>query len=107
MKEFLKWSDIRIGTWNSNPFTWDDVALIEEIEVVGGGNLDSSLAYVNKLPKKRKLQLIKIILTLQNKEFIETKYKNSKHIKINIDDIKLLLENKPKVTAIVKLKPKD
>lgn len=107
MKEFLNWSDIRIGTWNSNPFVWDDVALVDEVLTAGGGNLISSLNYANKLPKKRKLQLIKIILTLQNKEFVEAKYKNSKHIKINIDDIKLLLENKPKVTAIVIIKPKD
>lgn len=106
MKEFLNWSDVRIGTWNSNPFTWEDVALVDDLVASSGGNLSLAVAKANKLPKKKKLQLIKIILTLQNEEFIESKYKQDKNITIHVDDVKFLLENRNKITAIVEVKNK-
>lgn len=106
MKEFLNWSDVRIGTWNSNPFTWEDVALVDDLVASSGGNLSLAVAQANKLPKKKKLQLIKIILTLQNEEFIESKYKQTKNITIHVDDVKFLLENRNKITAIVEVKNK-
>jgi CDP-glucose 4,6-dehydratase len=35
MKLYLDWNDIRVGRWDSNPFTWDEVFILEEI--FGGG----------------------------------------------------------------------
>ncbi len=104
MGDFLTWSDSATGTWGGNDFSWEDVSLIDEIIQSGGGVANNILSYANSLPKKRKLQLIKIILTLQNKDFIESKYKKDIPIKIHINDIKFLLENRSKITVIVEPK---
>ena len=104
MSEFLRWNDSRIGVWNSNPFIWSDVALVEEIISAGAGNVINILNYANKLPKKKKLQLIRIILTLQHKDFIENKYKTNTPISIHIDDIKFLLENRNSINVIAEIK---
>lgn len=101
MKEFLNWNDIRVGLWNSNPFTWEDVALTEEVLSSGGGIPEVIVPKVNKLSKKKRKKLIRIILTLKGEEYIEEKYKNDIPI-ITVEDIEFLLLNKSKIVVEVK-----
>lgn len=107
MAEFLKWSDIRIGTWNTNTFTWDDVSLVEELHQTSGGIPHVAFPIVNEYPQKKKKQLIKIILILKGKKYQEQKYKNNSNIKISLKDIQFLFENKEKIKPIVNIKIKE
>jgi hypothetical protein len=94
MKEFLKWSDIRVGKWGSNPFTWGDVAILQEIFPAGG--TDGYNPYdvyrdVNKKSEEKKKKIVKLIAKIEGKEFKEEKYKDKK-IKVTVKDVKILFE---------------
>ena len=80
--------DYKVGFKASSfPYTWDDVALVEEaVEVISiypGGEED----WLIKNPDKKK-RLIKLILKCQGKTYKETK--ETQNIKITAKDIKLL-----------------
>ena len=82
MKVFLSWDDARAGVWSSTLFTWDDVALVEQLISSSGGNPNVGLQIAKKLTKKKKIQLIKILATLIGEEFKESKYIDKKDKKI-------------------------
>lgn len=95
MKLYLNWEDIRVGTWDGNPFTWDEVYILEE--VFGTGGTDGLNPYdvyrdVNKKSEEKKKKLIKIVAKLEGKEFNEEKYQN-KEIKVTVKDVKILFES--------------
>ena len=71
------------------PYTWDDVALIEEaVEAFGGGDMDEMPW--TKWEDEKKKRLIKLICKVQGRTYKETK--ETKEIKITAKDIKLLAE---------------
>ena len=77
---------------SSFPYTWDDVALIEEvveaIQQGGGGVIEDDMPWMKDQDKKKRL--IKLILKCQGKTYRETK--EVQDIKITAKDIKLLAE---------------
>ena len=77
---------------SSFPYTWDDVALIEEvveaIQQGGGGVIEDDMPWMKNQDKKKRL--IKLILKCQGKTYRETK--EVQDIKITAKDIKLLAE---------------
>ena len=77
---------------SSFPYTWDDVALIEEvveaIQQGGGGVIEDDMPWMKNQDKKKRL--IKLILKCQGKTYKETK--EVQNIKITAKDIKLLAE---------------
>lgn len=93
MKEFLKWGDIRVGKWGSNPFTWGDVAIIQEIFPGGPSEYDLYDVHrdVNKKSEEKKKRIVKLIAKIEGKEFKEEKYKDKK-IKVTVKDVKILFE---------------
>ena len=72
------------------PYTWNDVALVEEVvEALGGGGvIEDDMPWVKDQDKKKRL--IKLILKCQGKTYRETK--EVQDIKITAKDIKLLAE---------------
>ena len=73
------------------PYTWDDVALIEEVvDAVhqGGGVIEDDMPWMKDQDKKKRI--IKLILKCQGKTYKETK--EIQDIKITAKDVKLLAE---------------
>ena len=74
--------------WNNNPYTWDDVALVEAI-ISGGGDFDEEI-YKYDAEKKRKL--ISLTLKVYGDTITEKKQKEIKQYKITAKDIKLVVK---------------
>ncbi len=83
---------------SKTPFTWDDVALViqvvEALEKIGPyADLDvqddAIQDFVKDDPEKKK-RLIKLICKVQGRIYKETK--EIKEVKINIEDVKLLIK---------------
>ena len=69
------------------PYTWDDVALVEE--ALGGRAIIDDMPWT-KWEDDKKKRLVKLICKVQGRTYKETK--ESKNIKITAKDIKLLAE---------------
>ena len=78
--------------WDSNPYTWDEVQLVEEIvETIQqrGGIIEDDMSWMK--PKKKK-QLIKLILKIKGETLTESKTKPIKQYKIKAEDVRLTLK---------------
>lgn len=62
--------------WNSNPYTWEDVALVEEVVAAG-----SNYQEVFKDEKKKK-KFVKLICQIEGIEYKETKEIKKRQIRI-------------------------
>ena len=82
--------DYKVGFKPSKfPYTWNDVALVEEVvEALGGGIIEDDMPWMKDQDKKKRL--IKLICKVQGRTYKETK--ESQDIKITAKDIKLLAE---------------
>ena len=92
MANKIKWEDANFK-WNSNPHTWDEVALvIEAVEAISGppGEGDDFIhPFFDKDPEKKD-KLVKLICKVQGKTI--KKEKEIKDYKITVKDIQLLAE---------------
>tara|TARA_R110001599_G_C12083357_1_gene645344 strand:- start:16 stop:327 length:312 start_codon:yes stop_codon:yes gene_type:complete len=78
--------------WDSNPYTWDEVQLVEEIvETIQqrGGIIEDDMSWMK--PEKKK-QLIKLILKIKGETLTESKTKPIKQYKIKAEDVRLTLK---------------
>ena len=75
--------------WNSNPYTWDEVQLVEEIIQRGGGNIEDDMPWMK--PEKKK-KLIKLILKVKGETLTESKTKPIKQYKIKAEDVRLVVK---------------
>ena len=83
--------DYKVGFKASSfPYTWDDVALVEEVvEALGGGGvIEDDMPWMKDQDKKKRL--IKLICKVQGKTIKEEK--EIQDYKIKVSDIKLLAE---------------
>ena len=75
---------------SSFPYTWDDVALVEEvveaIQQGGGGVIEDDMPWMKDQDKKKRL--IKLICKVKGKTYKESKYVNDYKIKVN--DVRLV-----------------
>jgi len=89
----IKWNEADI-LWNSNPFTWDEVELIEEIaeelEVATTGGVPKSKV-IQELPDEKKEKLIHLIMRRKGIKVYDKK-KKVKDVKINVEDVELLIK---------------
>jgi len=93
----IKWNEANF-LWNSNPYTWDDVQLIQEVadQLDGGGSVSK---VVDKLPEKKKKKLIRLILKRKGIKMYD-EHKEVKDIEIKVEDVELLIkEIKAKILA--------
>ena len=78
--------------WNSNPYTWDEVQLVEEIVETlqqRGGIIEDDMFWMK--PEKKK-QLIKLILKIKGETLTESKTKPIKQYKIKAEDVRLVVK---------------
>ena len=81
--------------WDSNPYTWDDVAII--IKIIDGVGGFSQLPY---LPKKEKEKCIRLIMRWKGVEVYDEK-KCIKNIKTYVKDIKMIHEEMKSLNLII------
>jgi hypothetical protein len=92
MSNKIKWEDANFK-WNSNPYTWDEVALVvEAVEAISGppGEGDDFIHPFFDKDSEKKKKLIKLICKVQGKTI--EKNKEIKEYKITVKDIQLLAE---------------
>ena len=85
-------------SFNNNPYTWNEVVLIEKI--VAGGALEDPNAYFKENPKDKK-KFIKVLCKVKGTEFEEIK--EVKDINIRIQDIELVVNEVLGVNLEVKV----
>lgn len=85
---YLDWNDIRTGIWSQLEMEWLYVAINDIIDISVTTGLP--LEYViNQAPDKIHKKFIKVLLTIDDTEYTQKKYKN-KNIKIDVKDFTLL-----------------
>lgn len=71
--------------WNNNPYTWDEVALIESLLAAGEDEWQ-------EWNKNKKDKLIKLILKVHGNTITESKKREIKQYKIKAKDIKIVVK---------------
>jgi len=74
--------------WDSNPYTWNEVQLVQEI-LGGGGVIEDDMPWM-KPEKKNKL--IKLILKIKGETLTESKQIPIKQYKIKAEDVRLVIK---------------
>ena len=84
----IKWNEADF-LWNSNPFTWDEVQLVQEIadQIDGDGSVAK---IVDELPEKKKEKLIHLIMRRKGIKVYD-KTKTVKDVDIEVEDVELLI----------------
>ena len=84
----FSWESNPFGSQQSaNPFTWDDVALVEEVAQAIAGGISPQVALKDKKKKKR---FIKLICQVQGIEYVETKEVIDR--KITLSEIQMVIK---------------
>ena len=79
--------------WGSNPFTWGDVAFIQEIvDGIGTGSRRAREARLQQLDKDKKKKLIHLICRIKGEKVYDDVTEVG-DVKINIDDVELVAES--------------
>jgi hypothetical protein len=89
----IKWNEADI-LWNNNPFTWDEVQLVEEIaeelDTAAAGGVPKS-RIIQELPDEKKEKLIHLILRRKGIKIYDKK-KRVKDVEIKVEDVELLIK---------------
>ena len=85
----IKWNEADF-LWNSNPYTWNEVQLVQEIadEIDGDGSV---ARVVDELPEKKKEKLIHLIMRRKGIKVYD-KTKTVKDVDIKVEDVELLIK---------------
>jgi hypothetical protein len=79
----FQWNNANFA-WNSNPYTWDDVALVASL--VRGGKYNPVEILDQDADKKKRF--VKLLCKVQGTDY--SKQRQVKDIKITIDDVALV-----------------
>ena len=85
----IKWNEADF-LWNSNPYTWNEVQLVQEIadQIDGDGSV---ARVVDELPEKKKEKLIHLIMRRKGIKVYD-KTKTVKDVDIKVEDVELLIK---------------
>ena len=85
----IKWNEANF-LWNSNPYTWNEVQLVQEIadQIDGDGSV---ARVVDELPEKKKEKLIHLIMRRKGIKVYD-KTKTVKDVDIKVEDVELLIK---------------
>lgn len=85
----IKWNEANF-LWNSNPYTWNEVQLVQEIadQIDGDGSV---ARVVDELPKQKKEKLIHLIMRRKGIKVYD-KTKTVKDVEIKVEDVELLIK---------------
>ena len=85
--------DSKSIVWGSNPFTWGDVAFIQEIvDGIGTGSRRAREARIQQLDRDKKKRLIRLICRVKGEKVYDDVTEVG-DVKINIDDVELVAEH--------------
>ena len=103
----IKWNSVVVGgenqgdsipsnetiIWGDNPYTWGDVAFIQEVvDGIGTGSRRAREARLQQLDKEKKKRLIRLICRIKGEKVYDDTTEVG-DVKINIDDVELVAEN--------------
>ena len=86
----ITWDNANFS-WGDNPYTWNEVILIQEASGIGGELVDD-MPWMRWTDDKKKKKLIKLILKVHGNTITESKQKEIKQYKIKASDIKITAE---------------
>ena len=90
--------------WGSNPYTWSDVAFIQEIaDGIGTGSRRARQDRLNKLDDDKKKRLIHLICRVKGEKVYDD-YTEVQDIEVKVDDVELIAET---IVKRVKLEIKE
>ena len=79
--------------WGDNPYTWGDVAFIQEVvDGIGTGSRRAREARIQQFDKEKKKRLIRLICRIKGEKVYDDTTEVG-DVKINIDDVELVAEN--------------
>ena len=103
----IKWNSVVVGgenqgdsipsnetiIWGDNPYTWGDVAFIQEVvDGIGTGSRRAREARLQQLDKEKKKRLIRLICRVKGEKVYDDVTEVG-DVKINIDDVELVAEH--------------
>ena len=92
--------------WGSNPYTWSDVAFIQEIaDGIGTGSRRARQDRLNKIldDEDKKKKLIHLICRIKGEKVYDD-YTEVKNVEVDVDDVELVVET---IVKKVKLEIKE
>ena len=85
--------DSKSIVWGSNPFTWGDVAFIQEsVDGIGTGSRRARQDRLDKLDKDKKKRLIRLICRIKGEKVYDD-VTEINDVKVSVDDVELVAEN--------------
>jgi hypothetical protein len=78
--------------WGNNPYSWNDVALIEEI-TRGDTSSSGVRKKVDKLEAKKKKRLVQLIMRKKGIKVYDGSKIINEDIKINIKDVEMIIKD--------------
>ena len=103
----IKWNSVVVGgenqgdsipsnetiIWGDNPYTWGDVAFIQEVvDGIGTGSRRAREARLQQLDKEKKKRLIRLICRIKGEKVYDDVTEVG-DVKINIDDVEMVAES--------------
>ena len=90
--------------WGSNPFTWGDVAFIQEIvDGIGTGSRRAREARIQQFDKEKEKRLIHLTCRIKG-EKVYDETKETEDMKITIDDVDMVINE---ILGKIKVETKD
>jgi len=107
IKTFIKWEETGLRTtpiqWDSNPYKWDEVFIIEEIAAAGGAGPEEMGEYIKKLDRNKRKKIIRLVCKIEGKEYKEQKVVKE-NAKVTLKHIEIILKEAKKLGIEVKVK---
>ena len=99
---YYDWQEVDIN-WEALDLNWEEVGFIEKdilpFVAIVGGIPKYDLEELDKLSRKKKIKLIRIACRIEGKDFIESKFKNEKDIKITTEHLDSVINKIIKVNV--------